>query len=55
MDVNERVEMVNWLINAGSLQTEAEQIISTRIKAYNKACRDAKKQINSEASQTRRK
>jgi hypothetical protein len=54
-DVSEHVEMVNRLIKAGSLQTEAETIISTRIKAYNKACCDVRKLNNSEATQTKKK
>ena len=53
--MTEHIEMVDRLIKAGSLRTEAEQIISTRIKAFNKACRDARKQNIGEASQTRKK
>jgi hypothetical protein len=39
----EHDQMVAKLISAGIIKSEAEQIISMRKNAFNKACRDAKK------------
>jgi hypothetical protein len=38
--------MVAKLVSSGILETEAEQIITLRKNAFNKACRDLKKQGN---------
>ena len=36
-------EMINRLVAAGTLVSEAEQMINSRKAAYNKACREHKK------------
>jgi hypothetical protein len=50
----EHDEMIRTLVKAGIGQPEAEQVISLRKTAYNKACKDFKKIQNKVATQTQK-